>query len=740
MRTTATAPAAPTADAASRVGAAAGPIERIRARLHAADEAKLRSRLRLQLQPWYAAAAVVSAGLIQELALLLGAEVRLCAAANALAISATLGALAAFGRGCWSQIRDWLRAHPLRGAAAGAGAWAWLLYAAVAEWSQGLDVARAGVLLLVVLAAHWWQRHRPGHAITQLVEAAPEPEVAEPWGVAAEVAAAWSNKVAARRGAYTGSYLSDYNRLQFGHEWTINFDGLHGTGIDSVDLKEVAYGLNKEPNTLIMEPHPESPQRGLLRWIEASPVIGKVRPEAEFPFAIEGRPLWQWTPPGEGERYPEGRSTIGLYADGIGTHEWLTYRSGRMFGGFIYGGTGAGKGILLAQLMLSWRTSGATAFWCVDGSEAGDSYKGNIVDYADWDRTHGPDQARQALEAAYALMCDRGLGSRKGEFVPTELDPGLVLILDESHNLLTTDEDRDFPVGDIRRWSNLKLAEEISRRGGKCGVALVLATQDATLKAFGGSAVLRNSVMQGNCMIMRGEKGAGNVLGSKVNAASLQAGGGYAYALATTDETGKEISRSAVLRGAFIHHDDYESHFDQVQGARLGPVAVRIVDAYTGGAYTAAAEVTTADIKRQEDERRAAFERGELTLAEYLPHLFGSGAAAAAPAVRGEGAVDREHLPAGVPAIEEFLRQVPAAAAMETVPAAAPPSSPVLSGAQAAVWEVVAASDTAATAGVEAALEGSYSRSSILQALKDLTGSGHLTKIGHGRYQARTAA
>ncbi|MFC7745604.1 hypothetical protein ACFQXA_38800 [Nocardiopsis composta] len=169
-------------------------IERIRARLHAADEAALRNRLRLQLQPWYAAAAVVGLGLVQELAQWVGASPGATATANALAISTTLGALAAIGRGRYSEIRDWLRAHPLRGTAAGAASWGWLVAASLADWADAAGLAQAGVVALVVLAAHWWRTHRPGHTITERVE--PDLDVEEgPTGVAAQIAAEWQSSV-----------------------------------------------------------------------------------------------------------------------------------------------------------------------------------------------------------------------------------------------------------------------------------------------------------------------------------------------------------------------------------------------------------------------------------------------------------------------------------------------------------------------------------------------------------------
>ncbi|MFC7745569.1 type IV secretory system conjugative DNA transfer family protein [Nocardiopsis composta] len=714
-------------------------IERIRARLHAADEAALRNRLRLQLQPWYAAAAVVGLGLVQELAQWVGASPGATATANALAISTTLGALAAIGRGRYSEIRDWLRAHPLRGTAAGAASWGWLVAASLADWADAAGLAQAGVVALVVLAAHWWRTHRPGHTITERVE--PDLDVEEgPTGVAAQIAAEWQSSVVPRGGAYTNTFLSDYVKLDFAHEWTINFDGRHGQGAASVSVEEIAFALDKDPTTLIVEPHPDSQRRALLRWVESSPVIGHVTPEPEYPFAIGGRPLWRWEEQG---RYPEGRATIGLYGDGVGAHDWLTYRSGRMFGGFVYGGTGAGKGILLALLQLAWRASGVTAVWTLDGSEAGDSYKGDLVDYADWDRTHGPGQARQALEAAYALMCDRGLGTRKGEFIPTPEDPGLVLILDECHNLLTNDENRDYPPGDFRRWSNTKLASEIARRGGKCGVVVVLATQDATLKAFGGDNVLRNSILQGNCLIMRGEKGAASLLNAKVNAAALQSGGGYAYAVATTDESGKEISRAAVLRCGYIHHDDYPHYFGQLGDVRLGGAARRIVDDYTAGDYSAAAETSVAEIKQQEDARREAYLRGEMALEEYLPHLFGLGrpplrrrpppGAGAGPRRPAPGLYARHHRVPGGGA--RGRRHRPSAARTRAPPRPQPPRAVPgrLQGAQAAVYAAVAAG-AHTTAEVLTALEGRYSPSAIKGALKALAEGGDLVKAGHGRY------
>src|SRR5699024_6616677 len=103
-----------------------GSPERMWDRIRRIEQDSLRSRLRLQAQPWVVAGAVVSVALIQQVAVL-AVGPWACAAATGALVGVTVAVLRTRTEGAWGEAAAWMREHPVRTVVVASAAWCWLV-------------------------------------------------------------------------------------------------------------------------------------------------------------------------------------------------------------------------------------------------------------------------------------------------------------------------------------------------------------------------------------------------------------------------------------------------------------------------------------------------------------------------------------------------------------------------------------------------------------------------------------
>src|SRR5690606_12592622 len=150
-------------------------------------------------------------------------------------------------------------------------------------------------------------------------------------------------------------------------------------------------------------------------------------------------------------------------------------------------------------------------------------------------------------------------------------------------------------AGGFAAMTNAELAELIGRTGRKVGIALICASQDTTLKAFGGSGPLRSSLLRGNCAVMYSTNriSSGILPNFDSNPADLPDGGGYAYSMRTTDATGAGHSRDAVFRAAY--QEDFAPDMARYPVRPLEREPATVIGMYMSGAYRRRHEVSAED-------------------------------------------------------------------------------------------------------------------------------------------------
>lgn len=584
------------------------------ARLRAVEADALRARLRLQYQPWVVASAMVATALIQQVAeLAVGPWA--CAAGTGALVAGVLALVRSRKKGWWREAGEWLRAHPLRMVLVGSAAWCWLTASLLTGFDAPHALATSGLAAFVTLSAHWWRIHRIGYPAEQVP--ALEAAVAEAED-ADHIAAAWAENLAAEGKPLVGTSLADYERTKHGHQWTVILrPGGGGLAELRAKLTAISTSIDVDAPMISLERHPSGrPTRAVLRVTLDSPVVDGVpiTHDEKGPVVAE-QPLWD---------AKTGDITLGPYADGVGVKTWKVYRPNSLYGGYIFGDTGSGKSELLNLIALGLLASGTTAYWYLDGQEGASSPL--VGANADWDCSESPAKARQALEAACAVMKMRQMQNKAAQakgFTPSADRPGLVLIIDESH-LVLTDYVRDKKAGGFASMTNAALAELIGRTGRKVGVALICASQDTTLKAFGNSGPLRSSLLRGNGVVMFSTNriSAGILPNFSANPAELPDNGGYAYSLETTDASGAKHSRAATFRAAY--QEDFRTDLARYPTRTLEEDSATVIDMYQSDAYKRRREITAEAKAASVAAEIAAFKRGDVDIDDFL---FGDGPA-----------------------------------------------------------------------------------------------------------------
>lgn len=417
------------------------------------------------------------------------------------------------------------RALAFVGVAAG-----WLTCTAV----TGLSLNAVGVLVVLgsALSLHWWRARRiPNHT----------PKPPPPPGPRVDVyATRWETNVAGQGGALPGSALTDWHPVvgkdgtPIGDRYTLRLvPGRQNLGSVVAALENLRTGLRLQPaDELIVERHPTLDAAALqFTVVTRSPV----------------RESQVWPGP-SAFNSATGRVSLGPFTDGEGVGTWKAYTDNRLWGGYISGGTGSGKSRMLESIAFSLGGSGThpTVVWFADGQ--GGASSPLLVKTADHSAiTHEAiHQMLAGMHLIILLRQDENLLDDREGFTPTEDRPGLLAIIDECHKPLS-------------KLENPELAEHtqyleatIAREGGKVGVALILASQESTLGAFGGAGnlaeMLRSNLLTGNGVILRSkDANAKMVFGVDVNPKAFPDLAGYGFLV--DPEPG---GRSAPFRGYYV--------------------------------------------------------------------------------------------------------------------------------------------------------------------------------------------
>src|SRR5690606_18653115 len=293
---------------------------------------------------------------------------------------------------------------------------------------------------------------------------------------------------------------------------------------------------------LVIEPHPEADEATVqLTIVQRSPVLTTAQP---------------W--PGGTYQPGTGMIAIGPYVDGVGVAYWRLHTPDSLWGGFIAGSIGSGKSRTMEAIALGLAEAGCVV-WYADGQDGSSSPF--LAEHADW-FTYGTG-IRDMLEAARRVKKLRQVENRLRRWSgwrPDQGRPGLIIIIDECHVPMADPQCQD-------------IAAELAREGRKVGISLIMASQVATLDAFGGgpgSDALRSSVCAGNMLIMRSlTRTTRNVLpGVDVAPTTFPDVPGYAWLI---DHS--KARRSAPLRAFFLADEEMGPAAAAVQWSAVEPAA-----------------------------------------------------------------------------------------------------------------------------------------------------------------------
>jgi hypothetical protein len=437
--------------------------------------------------------------------------------------------------------------------------------------ANGLTVNAAAVLAAVgsLLSLHWWRMHRiPNRVPARPVPNTPTAKQAD------EYADLWDTRIG-NSGDLAGTHLESHESIDAGERYVLKLvPGKHTYTQVLGMLERIRSGLDLKPDEdLIVERHPVLAASCLqLTIVTRSPIKESV----------------QW--PGPSAFNPAtGCVALGPYTDGEGVASWRAYTDNSFWGGFLTGGTGSGKSRMIESIAMSLAASEThpTVVWFIDGDEGASSAL--LVDHADHKALDEELlQARDILTGALGVMKLRraeNVANKWEGFTPTEDRPGILIIIDECHIVFAHD--------DLR-----KMAAEIARRGRKVGVAIIGATQIATLDAFGGAGkehtdALRSSLRAGNGVILRSNTNSTkDVFKVDVDPSQFPALPGYGYYVASKDSG----ARTAPFRGYYVT--------DELKDDWPHRIYWRSLTDGEGNAYTLAAGTDYAERGTLADESR----------------------------------------------------------------------------------------------------------------------------------------
>lgn len=397
----------------------------------------------------------------------------------------------------------------------------WLTYVTVTD----LTLGAVGVLMAIGygLSMHWWRTN----PLPMLAEDIPQ--------MSSEFVTLWRENIAATDGCLPGTVLTGEEEIKAGVRFVLRLrPGKQTLTMVMGVLDKVRSGLRLRPGQdLIVEAHPTLDESSLLlTLVTRSPIKEAVI----HPGASAFDPA-------------TGRIALGPFVDGEGVASWKAYTDNRLWGGFVQGGTGAGKSRLIESVALSLASATSHPTVIMYGDGQGGASSPLLMKHADVRaRTHEQILAMaEGMLLVVLLRQDENAVEGWEGFSPSPDRPGILGIIDECHKPLSKMENPD-------NWERLQyLLATIAREGGKVGVTLLLASQQATLDVFGGagtanSEAIRTNTLAGNGVMMRGkDPNARTIFGVDVNPKKFPALAGYGF-LVDSDPN----SRSAPFRGYYV--------------------------------------------------------------------------------------------------------------------------------------------------------------------------------------------
>lgn len=379
------------------------------------------------------------------------------------------------------------------------------------------------------LSLHWWRQRR-----------IPNPPEQEPFDFVVEPEAdpyprRWAENLGGPGCALTGSRLEGYEAIKAGFRYVLCLaPGKQSYATILGQLENIRTGLELLPDhDMIVERHPVLAASCLqFTVVTRSPVKVSI------------------THPGRAVFNPRtGNVDLGPFVDGEGVARWKGYTKDRLWGGYLQGGTGSGKSRMVEGIALALADAQThpTVIWYADGQ--GGASSPLLMKHADHTARDG--EHFHAMLAGLLLVVqlrqdENALDEAEG-FTPTVDRPGVVVVVDECHKFLLKLENAEY--AERCRW----MVSTIAREGGKVGVALILASQQSTLDAFGGAGdnfaeTIRANLLMGNGVILRSkDSNAKQVFKVDVNPSLFPAIPGYAF-LVDPDEG----ARSAPFRGYYV--------------------------------------------------------------------------------------------------------------------------------------------------------------------------------------------
>ena len=455
---------------------------------------------------------------------------------------------------------------------------AWM--SAVAFTGPSLDAVGLLAAIGAVLSLHWWRKRRIPNTGHKTAPATPRRRTTAPF------AELWAANIGTTGSTLAGTRLEAHEEIDSGHRYVLRLvPGKMSMSTVVASLDNIRTGLDLMPDDdMILERHPTKPASYLLfTVVTRSPVKESV--------------MW---PGPSAFNSKTGRVNLGPFTDGEGVATWKAYTSNRLWGGFMSGGTGSGKSRTIESIAFSLAASEShpTVVWFADGQ--GGASSPTLAKHADHKATTH-EQIHAMLAGAQLVMMlrqDENVLNEAEGFTPAEDRPGLLIIVDECQKPLS-------------KLENPALAEHtqylmatIAREGGKVGVALLLASQQSTLDAFGGAGnnaeALRSNLLTGNGLALKSkDQNAKQVFGIDINPKSFPDLPGYGFLIDC--EPG---GRSAPYRGYYLDDTTRDYWAQRITWRSLDPGAA---NAY-GRDYIRRRELATEAreaLRRRVEARRA---------------------------------------------------------------------------------------------------------------------------------------
>lgn len=368
----------------------------------------------------------------------------------------------------------------------------WLTYTT----AFGVTWDAVGFLVAVgsVLSLHWWRQHRIPNQTNLPVIDFPDPPAAD------EVSyyqRRWDEYVACAGGQLPGSRLESPEQVKAGWRYVLRLvPGKQSIAslMSAMVLIRGGLGLTIDQD-VIAEKHPVLAEPAVQLTVVTKP---QVRDDQEWPGP---------------QTFQDGYVDMGPFIDGEGHARWKVYSKDRMFGGYIQGGSGAGKSRLIESIVMPIADSQThpTVFWYADGQ--GGSSSPTLMRHADYAaRTHEQTkqlfacamlivELRQDENSVLEVLDENGDFEDTIGFVPAADRPGLLIVYDECHKGMSKVENAD-------DWLVIQyMIMTIAREGQKVGVQVICASQESTLGAFGGAGnnaeMVRSNLLMGNGVMMR---------------------------------------------------------------------------------------------------------------------------------------------------------------------------------------------------------------------------------------------